>query len=74
MKELYVVEGYLEDRDGNRISEDFQYETQATSFEEAERNAVFTIKTKRLKLTKNAYAKLVQIEGKHFTYRNARDV
>lgn len=74
MREEYVVEGYLVDKFGNRLCKDFRYVTEATSFDEAERNAVFRIKTDKLKLAKNFPAKLKQIDGKHFTHRKARDV
>lgn len=74
MKEEYIVEGYLVDKFGNRISNDFSYATQATSFDEAERNAVYKIKTEKLNLARNFPAKLKQIDGVHFTHRRARDV
>lgn len=72
--EEYVVEGYLEDKFGNRLCQDFSYTTQAKSFEEAERNAVYKIKTERLKLPRNFPAKLKQIDGIHFTHRKWRGV
>lgn len=74
IKETYVVEGYLVDKFQNILTKEFREYTEATSFDEAERKVVFKIKTKRLNLPSNFPAKLKQIDGKHFTYRNARDV
>lgn len=73
IKEEYIVEGYLVDRFGNKISKEFREQTQATSFEEAERNVVFRIKRK-LGYVNNFPAYLKQVNGKHFTHRRARDV
>jgi len=75
IKEEYTVEGYLTNKyTGELIYDDFRYVTYASSFEEAERNAVFRIKTEKLGFARNYPAQLNQTEGIHFTYRRSRDV
>lgn len=59
-KKKYIVEGYLVDKFGNRISNNFTESVMAVSFDEAENRVKFRIKTKKLKLSPNAYVKLMQ--------------
>lgn len=73
IKEEYIVEGYLVDKFGNKISGEFREPVMAVSFEQAESRVVYRIKTERLHLARNFPAKLKQIEGKHFTHRKHRD-
>ena len=69
----YIVEGYLVDKFGNIISNDFRESTRASSFKEAERNVVYRIKRK-LGYAYNFPAYLKQTYNQQFTHRSSRDV
>lgn len=61
-KKKYIVQGYLVDYFGNRITKDFTEQVMATSFDEAENRVKFRIKTQKLNMQPNTYVKLVQGE------------